>query len=291
MKLKRRHPSIGTEVTSVDLNGPLTKVTIAALKSTWLENPVLIFPNQALSDAAHIEFARHFGDIEIHPSKSHRSSEHPEIYRVSNVLESGEIMEAPSNDWKYMQLTWIWHSDSSFREVPSDGSILHGLEVTREGGETLFCNLYDVWDALDSERQNELYELSVVHSHDQILTHTKGLEASKGDDYEALPPVVQPMVRTHPLTGRKSLFISPHTMSHVVDWNVDRSRELFESLTTFATQDRFVYRHQWQPDDVLLWDNRCTMHAVTPYAHESVRRVMHRVTIAGDRPVQRATAP
>ena len=160
MKLTRRHPSIGTEVTAVDLNGPLSEATVAALKSTWLEHPVLIFPNQALSDAAHIELARHFGDIEIHPSKSHRSSEHPEIYRVSNVLESGEIMEAPSNDWKYMQLTWIWHSDSSFREVPSDGSILHGLEVTREGGETLFCNLYDVWDALDAERQAALWAIS-----------------------------------------------------------------------------------------------------------------------------------
>ena len=288
MEIRQRHPLIGTEVNGISLGAQLSQDEFDGLHQLWMAHPLLIFPKQDLSDAAQVQFARSFGEVEIHPSIAHRSSAYPEIYRVSNVTESGELMPSESDEWKYMELTWIWHSDSSFREIPSDGSILHGIEVPPEGGNTLFCNLYAVWDALDEDRQASLRDLEVVHSHDYILTHTKGLKEKRSEHYVDLPPVTQPMVRVHPVTGRESLFISPHTMSHVVDWSENESNALFAELTAFATQDQFVYRHKWQPDDVIMWDNRCTMHAVTPFESTRYRRIMHRATIAGSQPVIRA---
>lgn len=287
LEIHRRHPLIGTEVRGIDLRAPLDDGAVDELRRIWMEHPLLVFPEQPITDAEQIAFARRFGDLEIHPSTSHRSSTHPEIYRVANVDEQGNRLPTDEDAWKYLELTWLWHSDSSFREVPSAGSILHGIEVPATGGDTLFCNLHAVWEALPAGRQRELEALRVVHSHDHILSLSRrGISNREG--YTPLPPVAHPLVRMHPVTGRRSLFISPHTMERVVGWSEAASRALFEELTAFATAERFVHRHRWQPHDVIMWDNRCTMHAVTPYEADRVRRIMHRTTIVGDGPVQAA---
>ena len=229
-------------------------------------------------------FARRFGELEIHPSRAHRSSRHPEIYRVANVDEQGNILPQDSKGWRYMNLTWLWHTDSSFREVPSMGSILQGIEVPPEGGDTLFANMYAVYDALPDAMKQRIRGLRVVHSHDQVLSHDQKLR-SASEDYAGLPPVHHPLVRRHPVTGRLSLFLSPHTMARVDGLTEDEGRTLLDELITFATQDRFVYRHKWRQHDVIFWDNRCTMHAVMPYDAANRRRIMHRTTIVGDGPV------
>ena len=259
--------------------------TFQAIHQAWLEHLLLVFPAQSISDDEQIAFARRFGELEIHPSKDHRSSVHPEIYRVANVDEQGNILAPEGEAWRYLNITWLWHSDSSFREIPSNGSILHGIEVTGtgNGGETLFCNLYEAWDALPSAMQARIEGLRVVHSHDAVLRRGAGIE--KSSKYEDMPAVEQPLVRRHPLTGRKSLFLSPHTMDGVVGLSAKQAQALLDELIEFAIQDRFVYRHTWAKDDVIMWDNRCTMHAVTPYDNVNVRRIMHRATIVGDAPV------
>lgn len=283
LAVKQRHPLIGTEVGGVDLSQPLDEGGFRELHELWMQNPVLIFSSQTISDAEQIAFARRFGTLEVHPSVAHRSSRHPEIYRVSNVDEQGMILPPKSTAWQYLELTWLWHSDSSFLKIPSMGSILHGIEVANEGGDTLFANLYAVWDALPAARQREIENLRVIHSHDAILARSRELSArdDKGQ-YVSLNPVEHPLVRRHPVTRRRSLFISPHTMAGIVGFAPDEAAALLDELTEFATREQFVYRHRWQADDVLMWDNRCTMHAVMPYDAASVRRIMHRTTIVGD---------
>jgi len=278
-----RHPLIGAEVRGLDLAAPLGREVLDEVRRAWLAHLLLIFPEQRISDRQQIAFARNFGELEIHPSAAHRSSRHPEIYRVANVDEEGRILDSASEAWRYLNITWLWHSDSSFREVPSNGSILHGIEVTKAGGETLFCNLYAVYDALPAAMKRRIAGLRVRHSHDAVLR--RGRELRRNAGYAELPPVSHPLVRRHPETGRASLFISPHTMEGIEERAVEESAALLDQLTAFAIQDRFVYRHVWRTDDVIFWDNRCTMHAVTPYDNAHARRIMHRTTIVGDRPV------
>ena len=283
LSIEKRHPLIGAEVRGVDLSRPLDDATCDAIHRAWLEHLLLVFPDQHITDAQQIAFARRFGELEVHPSKQHRSSSHPEIYRVSNVDESGNILPPEGEAWRYLNITWLWHSDSSFREVPSMGSILHGIEVPAEGGDTLFCNLYAVYEALPETTRRSIRHLRVVHSHDTVLTHGKGL--APDGKYDDLQAVTHPLVRRHPVTGRASLFISPHTMAGIEGMDEAQGRALLGELIAFATQDRFVYRHKWRKDDVIMWDNRCTMHAVMPYENTRVRRIMHRTTIVGDGPV------
>lgn len=286
-EVKRRHPLIGAEVRGIDLSRPLARETAAVIHDLWMAHLVLIFPGQPISDEQHIALGRHFGTLEIHPSLAHRSSRNREIYRVSNVDERGEIIPPSDTAWQYLNQSWLWHTDSSFREVPSKGSILHGIEVTNEGGHTRFANMYAAYEELPAETKTRIEGLSVIHDHDFIISLSPEL-AKKRDrgTYDALPPVRHPLVRVHPETGRRSLFLSPHTMARVEGMDETAGRALLDELIGHATRERFVYRHVWAKDDVIMWDNRCTMHSVEPFDNTSIRRIMHRVTLAGeDRPV------
>jgi alpha-ketoglutarate-dependent taurine dioxygenase len=220
--ITRRHPLIGAEIRGTDLRR-IDDHTFRRICDAWLEHLLLVFPEQDVTDEEQIAFGRRFGALEIHPSREHRSSRHPEIYRVSNVDERGNIMPQESKSWRYMSLTWLWHTDSSFREVPSTGSILHGIEVPPEGGDTLFANMYAAYEALSDEMKERIWGLRVAHSHDQVLSHDQELKKSS-EDYTRLPLVHHPLVRRHPVTGRLSLFLSPHTMAVVEGLMEDEGR-------------------------------------------------------------------
>ena len=283
IRVKKRHPLIGAELTGVDLKSSLNNIIFERIHSLWMENLVLVFPNQSLNDEQHIKFGSQFGELEVHPSLAHRSSENKEIYRVSNVDESGNIIQSNDTAWQYVNLSWLWHTDSSFRKIPSKGSILHGIETTKKGGNTLFSNMYEAYASLDVSIKKRIDSLYVMHDHDFIIRQSRYLskKIDKGR-YDSLPPVCHPLVQKHPVTGRRSLFLSPHTMDYIVGMKRNESRRLLDELILHATAEKFVYRHIWENDDVVMWDNRCTMHAVEPFDNTSVRRVMHRVTLVGD---------
>jgi alpha-ketoglutarate-dependent taurine dioxygenase len=285
LRVRERHPLIGAEVGGLDLAEPLDPQTFDALHALWMRHQVLIFPGQSITDEAHIEFGRRFGELEIHPSLAHRSSRNREIYRVSNVDEAGNIIPAKETAWQYINLSWLWHTDSSFREIPSKGSILHGIETTNEGGNTRFANMAAAYEDLDESMRRRIEGLRVVHDHDFIIKQSKELsaKADKGR-YDALPPVIHPLVQVHPVTRRRSLFLSPHTMVGIEGMPHDAGRALLDELIAHAIQPRYVYRHVWSPDDVIMWDNRCTMHSVEPFDNVRVRRIMHRVTLVGEGP-------
>lgn len=281
--VKRRHPLIGTEVHGVDLRQPLDRDTFEQLHAIWMDHLMLVFPNQPITDEEHIVFGRNFGELEVHPSLAHRSSRNKEIYRVSNVDEAGNIIPPKETAWQYLNLSWLWHTDSSFREVPSKGSILHGIEITNAGGNTLFANMYAAYDALADSVKRRIEGLWVIHDHDYILSLSP--ELSKKQDkgkYDAMPPVRHPLVQLHPVTRRRCLFLSPHTMVNIEGMDPVEGRLLLDELISHATQEKFVYRHVWAKDDVIMWDNRCTMHAVEPFDNANVRRIMHRVTLVGE---------
>ncbi len=283
LQITPRHTLIGAEVRGLDLALELDQDMLAALHDAWMQHLLLIFPDQNISDEAHIAFGRRFGELEVHPSLAHRSSSNKEIYRVSNVDEEGRIIPPKETSWQYLSQSWRWHTDSSFREVPSKGSILHGIEITNEGGNTLFANMYAVYEALDERTKEQIEDLWVVHDHDYILSLSPEL-AKKQDKgkYDDLPPVRHPLVQVHPVTGKRCLLLSPHTMVSVVGMEQQEGRTLLDNLIAHATQDRFVYRHVWSPHDIIMWDNRCTMHSVEPFDNVNVRRIMHRVTLVGE---------
>ena len=277
------HSSIGAAIYGVDLSRPLNPSTVAAINNAWMKHIVLVFPSQPISDDALVAFGQQFGELEIHPSLAHRASRNREIYRVSNLDESGNFIPPDNTAWQYVSQSWRWHSDSSFRDVPSNGSILHGIEITNKGGDTRFANLYDAYDALSDATKAHIDPLWIVHDHENILklAHGEGSQPAQGT-YEIMPPVRHPLVRVHPVTKRRCLFLSPHTMARVVDMSEEDGRALLDKLIAHATKSRFVYRHIWTKDDVIMWDNRCTMHAVDPFDNRTVRRVMHRVTLIGE---------
>ncbi|MBL6953038.1 MAG: TauD/TfdA family dioxygenase [Alphaproteobacteria bacterium] len=283
LNIRPLHPALGAEVSGVDLARPLAPETFKALHQAWMDYLVLVFPGQALSDAQQIAFARQFGALEVHHQDIIKSRAAPEIFRVSNVDDDGNLMTAAHPSVAQISLAQRWHTDSSYRPVPSMGSILHGIEVTREGGETWFSNMYKVHDALPAATRQQIEGRKARHdfAHLTTLAPIKPLTEA---ERQAMPPVWQPMLRRHPVTGRKSLFISPIYNDAIEGMAADDAVALVAELAELAGRDEFIYRHRWSADDIVMWDNRCTMHQVTPY-DLAQRRVMHRATIIGDGPV------
>lgn len=280
-----RHPSLGAEVRGVDLGGPVDPAAVAAIRAAWLRYLVLVFPRQPISDDQHVAFTRLFGEPEIfHQDSLHPRSEHvPEILLVSNVSEDGRLMAPAEPSQKQLSASLQWHTDSSYRVQPSAGALLHGLEISRTGGVTRFINMYQVWDELPEALRRQVEGRRARHDF-SMLSRLVGSPTPTGAERAAVPPVWHPMVRRHPVTGRRSLFISSIYNDAVEGMDNAAARRLIEELTAFAAQPQYMYCHTWEPDDVLMWDNRCTVHAVTP--HDPLeRRVMHRTTIVGSEPV------
>ena len=282
MYFEKLHPTIGAKVQGIDLS-ILSDDNISEINNLWLKYLILLFPNQDISDEDHIKFGRKFGQLEKHPSLSHRSSKNPEIYRVSNVSEEGKIIPSKNTSWQYLKQSWLWHTDSSFREIPSKGSILHGISTTRKGGSTYFANMYEAYNDLDDTTKERINNLLVIHDHDYIINLSSELKSKQNKgSYEDLPPVKHPLVQTHPVTRKKSLFLSPHTMVNVDGFNEIDGRKLLDELIDHSVQSKYVYKHEWTDNDIIMWDNRCTMHSVEPFDNNTIKRIMHRVTLVGE---------
>ena len=282
MYFEKLHPTIGAKVQGIDLS-ILSDDNISEINNLWLKYLILLFPNQDISDEDHIKFGRKFGQLENHPSLSHRSSKNPEIYRVSNVSEEGKIIPSKNTSWQYLKQSWLWHTDSSFREIPSKGSILHGISTTKKGGSTYFANMYEAYNDLDDTTKESINNLWVIHDHDYIINLSSELKSKQNKgSYEELPPVKHPLVQTHPVTRKKSLFLSPHTMVDIDGFNEIDGRKLLDELIDHSVQSKYVYKHEWTDNDIIMWDNRCTMHSVEPFDNNTIKRIMHRVTLVGE---------
>jgi alpha-ketoglutarate-dependent taurine dioxygenase len=280
--VKARHPALGAEVRGVDLRQPMSAATLHAIKDAWTAHLVLVFPDQPVTDQEHVAFTRHFGEPEIfhQTSLNLRSDRVKEIFLVSNVDGEGRLMPPSEPSQKQLSSSRQWHTDSSYRPAPSVGSLLHGIEISRTGGVTQFINLYKVYEDLPDGLRRQVEGRRARHDFG-MLHRITGAPPPTAEEQARMPPVWHPMVRRHPVSGRKSLYISTIYNDAIEGLDDEASRQLIEELSEFAAQPRYMYRHVWEPHDVLMWDNRCTVHAVTPH-DPAERRVMHRTTISGE---------
>ena len=284
LQVRRLNPALGAEVRGVDMSKPLDRHAFRELHEAWMQYLVIVLPGQHVSDEQHVEFTRNFGELEIFHQKIIKSKSVREIFRVSNVDDEGKLMPPDHPIVRQLSLAQSWHTDSSYRNIPCTGALLHGVEVSRSGGETEFTNMYLVYEALPEKLKRQVEGRKARHNFGHLHVLQPEAPQLTPEERAAVPPVWQPLVRIHPVTRRKSLYISPIYNDQVEGMSPEAAQAFIAELAEFAGQRRFVYRHRWEPDDVLIWDNRCTMHQVTAFDPRE-RRVMHRTTVVGDAPV------
>jgi taurine dioxygenase len=271
---------VGAEVTGLDLSRPLADDDFKRIHRAHLDHHVIVFRDQRITPEQHIAFSRRFGPLQIHVLHQFQLSGHPEILIVSNVMENGKPIGLGDAGH-------FWHSDLSYKETPSLGSLLHAQELPAEGGDTLFANMHLAWDtlpqALRDAVEGRFAEHTYLAKYAELQKRSPWRPNLSAEQIAQVKPVVQPIVRTHPETGRKALFVSEHFTTRVIDMPEDESRDLLQALFDHSVREEHLYRHQWREHDLVFWDNRSLMHlaAGTP---DHLRRKMYRTTIEGDTP-------
>lgn len=285
LSIRQVHPVIGGEVSGVDLTKPLSQADVAAIEAGMDKYAVLVFRDQNLTDEQQMAFSRNFGELEPqrggHIYKPQELRLADGMIDVSNIGKDGKTLPKDGRQHLFNLGNMLWHSDSSFRPVPAKYSLLSARALPDKGGDTEFADMRAAYDALDDETKVELEDLICEHS----LMYSRGwLGISDFSDEERamFRPVRQRLVRTHPVTGRKSLYLSSHA-GGIVGMPMPEARILMRDLNDHATQPQFVYAHKWRLNDFVIWDNRQTMHRGRRY-DVSQRRDMRRTTIMGDAP-------
>ncbi|MDH3580954.1 MAG: TauD/TfdA family dioxygenase [Hyphomicrobiales bacterium] len=274
--------ALGAEIFGIDLAKPLTNKEMDSVHQAFLDHQVIFFRDQDITPEQHLDFARKFGELDIHPYAAGLEG-HPEIM---------PIIKEPEDTTK-VNFGGKWHSDVTFYEEPALGSILYALEVPKIGGDTLWANMFLAYETLSDGLKETLDGMQAVHSASRAYglnsrttqRHKDGsgisMKVRAGEDAEA--EVTHPVVRTHPETGRKLLFVNANFTQRFVGWSDEESVPLLTFLWEHATQPAFTCRFQWRKGSIAFWDNRCTQHLALNDYHGQ-RREMHRVTVCGDKP-------
>src|SRR5580698_9337118 len=284
VSIRPLHPVFAGEVSDIDCRKPLSPEEIDAVEAGMNEYAVLIFRDQDLTDEEQIAFTRHFGELENYNTPGHvRKREDqrlgPGIADFSNLDKHGKIMSDEDRVWFFKLGDRLWHSDSSFRPVPAKYSLLSGRVLPSWGANTEFADMRAAYDALDARTKAEVEDLVCEHSL-AFSREAIGFTDLTPEERIAFRPIRQRLVRTHPVTGRKSLFLSAHAGT-IEGWTIPEARMFLRDLTEFATKDRFVYSHEWRVNDLVIWDNRTTMHRARRFDRNEVRDV-RRTTLGGD---------
>ena len=279
MKFERFHASMGASVTEIDCANS-SEALAEELQAALTQWQVLLFRGQNLTDEQFVRFCRNFGDLEILPEPEKRHPVYPEIFNLSNVKPDGTLPHPDEPQAVFLRGTSRWHTDSSFREVPCLATVLYAVTVPPEKGDTLFANMIAAYDSLDEAERRELEDRRVVHSYAYSRSANPGkLEPLSPEELARVPDVVHPMIRQH-ADGRRSVFLGGHA-SHIDGEPVEESRAEIRALEDRLTAVDNVYRHQWREGDLLIWDNRSTLHRLTSYEIDRYPRVMRRCTVAG----------
>ena len=279
--VSRLHPHIGAEITGVDLRQPLDETGFDIIREAWNRHSVLVLRDQRIDDEQQVEFARRFGALE--GTTFTVAADNPYIYKLSNVDDAGNVLPTGSRKRLFLDVNARWHTDSSFRPIPAMGSILSGRKVPeKEHGDTAFASMRVGYETLPEEKKRALEGLVAVHDYAySVSLFDDGLIPQ--NEIDSVPPVRHPLVRTHPPTGLESLFVSGH-IERIEGMPVEEGRALVAELIEWCTRPEYVYRHRWSQYDLVMWDNRCTLHRATAIP-TTEPRLMHRATIAGEVPV------
>jgi taurine dioxygenase len=267
--------AIGAKITDLDLQAPLSSDDIDRLLDTWHAHGVLCLPNQTLSEAQQIQFGQYFGELVSTLGEYKISTTHPSIMYVTNEKENGEYIGAlPDGEM-------FFHSDMCYVEKPSMATILYAINIPRVGGNTLFANMYKAYEALDQKTKSKIDTLKAVNSYepgDKATMSVGRLKAPTGPNARRFS---HPMVCTHPVTKQKALYINRLMTESVVGLEKNESDALLEQLFDHQEKTDFIYEHHWSPGDLVMWDNRCVLHARQNFDSKELRK-LRRITIKGD---------
>jgi alpha-ketoglutarate-dependent 2,4-dichlorophenoxyacetate dioxygenase len=282
---------IGGRMTGIDARRPLTPDEVAAVERGMDRNAVLVLPGQDITDEQQLAFSRNFGPLEEGANSGARDADLrlPVVFAdVSNLDKQGRIAERENKKRMAALGNRLWHSDASFRPIPARYSILSGRVVTTDSGNTEFADMRAAYDALDAATKAEIEDLvcehSLIYSRGQL-----GFSDFLPDERVAMAPARQRLVRTHPVTGRKSLFLAAH-IGAIVGWPRPEAMAFIRDLMEHATQEQFVYVHRWTQHDLVIWDNRTTMHRVRRFDDLHVVRDMRRTTTKSEGPTAKQEA-
>ena len=274
-------PALGVEVLGADLSRPDDDEQFHTIHQALLDHNVVVIRDQRIPPADHIAFSRRFGELEHHVLRQFLLPEHPEILQIGNKRVDGKPvgLEGAGSGW---------HTDLSYMRIPSLGSLLRAIEIPPTGGDTLYANLYAAYDALSPQMKEHVGGLRARHAYEDFVRRSRVPSAAARptltpEEAAAVPSATHPLVRTHPESGRKALYVSPALTVGVEGMDEAKGRAFVRQLSDHATQTAFVYRHQWRANDVVFWDNRCTIHLATPFDSRYTRH-MHRTTIRGNQP-------
>jgi len=271
---------IGAEIVGIDLGRALNANDFARVHRAHLDHHLVVFRDQRITPQQHIDFSRRFGKLMIHVLHQFHLQGHPEILIVSNIVEDGKPVGL-GDAGKY------WHSDISYKPLPSLGSLLHAQELPSEGGDTLFADMHVAYDTLPTHLRKAIDGRRAVHSYlakyGQMQKEANWRPTLSAEQLAQVKEVVHPVVRTHPETGRKALFVSEGFTTRIEGLPDDESRQILDELFAHSIKPEHIYRHQWHEHDLVFWDNRSLIHlaAGTP---THLRRKLYRTTIEGDTP-------
>ena len=273
---------VGAEIVGLDISQPISDADFVRIHRAHLDHHVVVFRDQRISPADHIAFSRRFGPLEIHVLHQFQLPRHPEILIVSNIKNDQGEPIGLGDAGVY------WHSDISYKPQPSLGSLLHAQELPGDGiGDTLFADQHLAWEALNPALQQRILPLKAEHSYlakyEELRAKNPWRPKLSQAQIDQVAPAVQPVVRTHPETGKKALFVSEHFTTGIVGLPKEEGDALLAELFAHSVKPEFVYRHAWRPHDLVFWDNRSLMHLATG-TPDHLRRRLNRTTVQGDTP-------
>jgi taurine dioxygenase len=272
-------PKLGAEISGIRLADGISDELFRAIYEAFLRYQVLLFSPQDVPSATQVAFGRRFGEVQIHIMAQYHADGFPELYRLSNLDENGK-----PNGKHPDKGTLAWHTDGSWQRVTGQATIIYGEVTPETGGETHFCDMYGAYDRLSPAWKARIASLRAVHNLDFSRTRRHGEDLMTEEQKRAKPPVDHPIVRTHPETRRKCIYLGDHA-EYIVGMPYDEGRALIEELNALAVHPDLTYEHRWTAGELLVWDNRCVMHKATDYDPATQRRVIRRCTVLGEVPV------
>jgi len=278
LRIQPLTPALAAALPDVDLSAGIDQATFDAVYQALLRYQVLLFGPLDLPPARQVEFARRFGEVQVHVMNQYHADAYPELYRLSNLDERGDPTGKHPDKG-----TLAWHTDGSWQRRTGQVTIIYGEIVPEQGGETHFCDMYGAYERLSPEWKQRITGLRAVHNLDFSRTRRHGEQPMTAEQRSAVPPVDQPIVRTHPDTGRKCLYLGDHA-EYIQGMDYDEGRALIDELNTLAVHRDLTYEHRWVPGQLIVWDNRCVMHRATEYDPAAQRRVVRRCTVIGEVP-------
>ncbi len=281
------HPKFAARVTGVQIDQEINQGAFAEIQQAFDQLGVLVFPNQQINAEQQQAFAQRFGDLETFPEQSMQKSS-PKVYNVSNVDRDGKLLGKNSIQARMLKGTELWHTDSSYRAIPALASFLLALEIpdhTELGGQTEFADMIAALEEMPETLRSKINGRSMVHNYEyERLYVDTDLPPIPLTEKLLIPPVTHPLIRTHSHIDKNSLYITANVGDTIGGYSYEEGRTLHSEVLAFATQKQFIYRHEWSVGDLVVWDNRRSLHRVIPYDLEKNPRIMQRTTVTDTAP-------